>query len=43
MGLFRLRSGRVIEDRVLLDTQAVADFFGTETGDEYFADAPLVE
>lgn len=37
----RIRWGRVTEERVFLDTQAVADFFGTESPDEFFAD--LVE
>lgn len=36
--LFRMRFGRVVEQRVFLDTQAVADFFGTETPDEFFVD-----
>lgn len=40
----RIRGGRVVEERVFLDTQAVADFFGTETPEEFFgnvvADAP---
>lgn len=36
--MIRLRWGRVVEEKVFLDTQAVADFFGTETPDEFFAD-----
>jgi len=39
--MIHLHMGRVVESRVFLDTQAVADFFGTESGDEFFADAPL--
>ena len=38
--LMRLRWGQVVEERVYLDTQAVADFFGTESPDEFFADMP---
>ncbi len=34
----RIRRGRVTEERVFLDTQAVADFFGTETPEEFFGD-----
>lgn len=34
--LFRIRWGKVVEERVFLDTQAVADFFGTETAEEFF-------
>lgn len=34
----RLRRGRVVEGRIFLDTQAVAEFFGTETPEEFFAD-----
>ena len=34
--LFRVRWGRVVEDRVFLDTQAVAEFFGTESSEEFF-------
>lgn len=41
--LFRIRRGRVVEERVFLDTQAVADFFGTESAEEFFAGAPGVE
>lgn len=36
--LLRIRRGRVTEERVFLDTQAVADFFGTETPEEFFSD-----
>lgn len=39
--IVRLRWGRVVEEKVFLDTQAVADFFGTETADEFFADAVI--
>ena len=39
--LFRVRYGRVVEERVFLDTQALADFFGTESPEEFFADAAL--
>lgn len=34
----RIRNGQVVEERVFLDTQAVADFFGTETPEEFFGD-----
>ena len=36
--LVRLRWGRIVEEKAFLDTQAVADFFGTESPDEFFAD-----
>ena len=36
--MLRIRRGQVVEERVFLDTQAVADFFGTETPEEFFAD-----
>lgn len=36
--LLRIRRGRVVEEQVFLDTQAVADFFGTETPEEFFGD-----
>jgi ketosteroid isomerase-like protein len=39
--LVRLRWGRVTQEKVFLDTQAVAEFFGTETPDEFFADVAL--
>ncbi len=39
--LFRLRWGRIVGERVFLDTQAVDDFFGTETADEFFAGTPV--
>lgn len=38
--LMRMRWGQVVEERVYVDTQAVADFFGTETAEEFFADMP---
>lgn len=34
--LFRMRWGKVVEERVFLDTQAVAEFFGTESAEEFF-------
>jgi ketosteroid isomerase-like protein len=34
--LFRIRWWKVVEERVFLDTQAVAEFFGTETAEEFF-------
>ena len=36
-----IRWGKVVLDRVFLDTQAVADFFGTESPEEFFGDLPL--
>ena len=33
-----LRWGRIVRTNVFLDTQAVADFFGTESPEEFFAD-----
>lgn len=36
MCLMRLRWGRIVEERVFLDTQAVAKFFGTETAEDFF-------
>lgn len=39
----RIRRGRVVEERVFLDTQAVADFFGTETPEEFFEDLVAAE
>ena len=36
VSLIRLRWGRLAQEHVFLDTQAVADFFGTETADEFF-------
>ena len=33
-----IRWGRVVSERVFLDTQAVAEFFGTESPEEFFAD-----
>ena len=33
-----LRWGRVVLEEIYLDTQAVADYFGTESPDEFFAD-----
>lgn len=34
----QLRWGRVVRYEVFLDTQAVAEYFGTESPDEFFAD-----
>src|SRR3712207_2456154 len=36
----RMRWGRVVEERVFLDTQAVAECFGTESAEEFFVDLP---
>jgi ketosteroid isomerase-like protein len=36
--LLTFRWGRVVSQRAFLDTQAVADFFGTESSEEFFAD-----
>ena len=33
-----LRWGRVVRQEVFLDTQAVAEYFGTESPEEFFAD-----
>lgn len=33
-----LRWGRVVRQEAFLDTQAVADYFGTESPEEFFAD-----
>lgn len=39
--LFRLRWGKVTDERIFLDTQALADFFGTESAEEFFAGVDL--
>lgn len=38
MCLFRFRWCKVVEERVFLDTQAVAEFFGTESPEEFFGE-----
>ena len=36
----RLRWGRIVEQKIFLDTQAVADFFGSESPEEFFSEMP---